>query len=69
MLYPPSGEFVLHEIKIRRLVVAEGEHTRPRVWFATPRREHWGKIFDAGARQTAREARALPFGVSAERRR
>lgn len=43
-----------------RLMMAEGEHTRPRVWFATPRREHWGKTFDAGARRRAREARALP---------
>jgi len=38
-----------------------GEHTRPRVWFATPRREHWGKTFNAGARRIVREARALPF--------
>jgi len=43
-----------------------GEHTRPRVWFATPRREHWGKTFDAGARRTAREARALPFELIPE---
>ena len=40
-----------------------GEHTRPRVWFATPRREHWGKPFDTGARRGAREARALPFDL------
>jgi len=38
--------------EVRRLVVADGEHTRPRVWFATPRREHWGKTFNAGARRS-----------------
>jgi hypothetical protein len=56
-----SRQGVAHQEQIWCLVVAEGEHTRPRVWFTTPRREHWGKTFDAGARRIAREARALPF--------
>jgi hypothetical protein len=49
------------QTEVRRLVAADGEHTRLSVWFATPRREHWGKPFDAGARRIVREARALPF--------
>ena len=52
----------------KRRALDDGKQTRPRVWFATPRREHWVKDFRRGGDSNRTQAPALPFELKPKTR-
>jgi len=58
-LHPTQPALRTADDKGGRMMTAGGAQA-PRLWFATLRREHWGKTIRRGARRIAAGATALP---------